>query len=145
MPKGRIVSMGMGTIVFLIGSMIYFGFRSSELRMFSLFPNGNMPMWLVDLRYQLSSLHVPEWVRYCLPDGLWLLSYMLIIESIWSEEGTWLYGFFLSILPITAILSEFFQMRHLIPGTGDWMDVIFYVLGILTFLIYKTYNYETKN
>lgn len=137
--------MGIGMIMLLIGSTIYFVFRSSELYMFRMFPHGNIPTWLVNLRYQLSSLHVPEWVRYCLPDGLWLLSYMLIIESIWNEEATWLYGVFLWILPVTAIIAEFLQIGHLIPGTGDWRDVIFYVLGILTFLIYKTYNYEKTN
>lgn len=137
--------MGIGMIMFLIGITIYFVFRSSELYMFRMFPHGNIPTWLVNLRYQLSSLHVPEWVRYCLPDGLWLLSYMLIIESIWDEEATWLYGVFLWILPVTAIIAEFLQIGYLIPGTGDWRDVIFYVLGILTFLIYKTYNYEKTN
>ena len=129
--------MGMGIIVFLMGSMIYFAFRTSELYMFRIFPNGDFPSWIIAIRNQLSSLHVPEWIRYCLPDGLWLLSYMLIIESIWNEETTWLHELFLWILPISAILTEFLQMALLIPGTGDWKDVIFYVMGILTFLIYK--------
>ena len=129
--------MGMGIIVFLMGSMIYFAFRTSELYMFRIFPNGDLPSWIIAIRNQLSSLHVPEWIRYCLPDGLWLLSYMLIIESIWNEETTWLHELFLWILPISAILTEFLQMELLIPGTGDWIDVIFYVMGILTFLIYK--------
>ncbi len=129
--------MGMGIIVFLMGSMIYFAFRTSELYMFRIFPNGDLPSWIIAIRNQLSSLHVPEWIRYCLPDGLWLLSYMLIIDSIWNEETTWLHELFLWILPISAILTEFLQMELLIPGTGDWIDVIFYVMGILTFLIYK--------
>lgn len=137
MSKSRVQSMGMGIIVFLMGSMIYFAFRTSELYMFRIFPNGDLPSWIIAIRNQLSSLHVPEWIRYCLPDGLWLLSYMLIIESIWNEETTWLHELFLWILPISAILTEFLQMELLIPGTGDWIDVIFYVMGILTFLIYK--------
>ena len=137
MSKSRLQSMGMGIIVFLMGSMIYFAFRTSELYMFRIFPNGDLPSWIIAIRNQLSSLHVPEWIRYCLPDGLWLLSYMLIIESIWNEETTWLHELFLWILPISAILTEFLQMALLIPGTGDWIDVIFYVMGILTFLIYK--------
>jgi len=137
MSKSRVQSMGMGIIVFLMGSMIYFAFRTSELYMFRIFPNGDLPSWIIAIRNQLSSLHVPEWIRYCLPDGLWLLSYMLIIDSIWNEETTWLHELFLWILPISAILTEFLQMELLIPGTGDWIDVIFYVMGILTFLIYK--------
>ena len=59
------------------------------------------------------------------------------IVTIWNEETTWLHELFLWILPISAILAEFLQMALLIPGTGDWIDVIFYVMGILTFLIYK--------
>ena len=121
----------------LIGSMIYFAFRSSELYMFRLFPNGDLPSWLVGIRGQLSMLNVPEWVRYSLPDGLWLLSYMIIIECIWGDDATWLHGLFLWTLPISIIIAEFLQMVHLVPGTGDWGDVVFYVLGILVFLIYK--------
>lgn len=128
-----------GICSFLIGSGIYLCFRSTDLQMFQLFPNSELPFWARRLRTYSETLNVPEWVRFSLPDGLWLLAYLLIIDCIWGGQRSPTSLFFLAILPIAIIIVELLQMIHLISGVGDWMDILFYFLSIVLFLTIKMF------
>ena len=87
-----------------------------------------------------------SWVKYNLPDGLWLLSYLLLMESIWGMQKGIKLIFDIPII-VFAFLMELFQYIGVFPGTGDILDLLFYMLSILTTIcITKTINYyETFN
>lgn len=78
-----------------------------------------------------------EWVKYNMPAGLWLFSYMFIIDSIWEDDRNPFYKCFIIILPIVAIASEIMQSYKILPGTFDILDVISYVFAILLFITIK--------
>jgi len=75
---------------------------------------------------------------YNLPDALWFLSYLLFMEVIWSEkEKCYKYIFIYGML-LMALLAELLQHYHFIPGTGDWMDALSYLLTLLTYYLFKS-------
>lgn len=77
---------------------------------------------------------IPGWIAFQLVDGLWMYAGLSALAMIWGEEllsrgRLWIAGF-ISL----ALLSEYFQEMHWIPGTGDLWDVMSYVLATLVFL-----------
>lgn len=133
------VELGFAICAFLVGSGIYLCLRNTNLEMFKIFSNG-LPSWVLYLRSFFSSYDVPDFIKFSLPDGLWLFSYLLIIDSIWYGHKSKIHLFFLTILPALALFSEALQMFMLFPGVGDWTDILFYILSIVFFLIIKVYN-----
>jgi len=78
-----------------------------------------------------------DWVKNSLPDGLWLFSYMFLIDAIWDREKVFLYYFFLYLLPIIAIASEILQAFDIVSGVYDTLDLSCYFGAILLFLTLK--------
>ena len=78
-----------------------------------------------------------DWVKNSLPDGLWLFSYMFLIDTIWDREKVFLYYFFLCLLPIIAIASEILQAFDIVSGVYDTLDLSCYFGAILLFLTLK--------
>ena len=126
-----------GSGLLSVGAGIYICFRATELRFFHIFPDGKLPVWLTNIREWLAKTNVPEWIRYSLPDGLWLLSYLLFMDLIWDEGMKPWKLFFLVMLPLGTLIAEILQMFHVIPGTGDLFDLIFYLIAIIIFINIK--------
>jgi hypothetical protein len=95
-----------------------------------------------------NTFHVFHWFKYSLPDGLWLFSYTVLMLEIWKQRINKESLFWIFILPFIALFSEFLQLFKVIPGTFDFIDLIFYSLGtILPFyqpnvLIFSNKNHE---
>jgi hypothetical protein len=77
------------------------------------------------------------WVKYSLPDGLWIFSYMFLVDAIWNGSKSISSFIFIYSLPFFALLSEFLQHFGLLPGVFDWIDVASYLFAILLFVITK--------
>ena len=90
-----------------------------------------------EIRIDVDKSNVYEWVKYNMPAGLWLFSYMFIIDSIWGDDSSTVYKCFLYVLPIMALASELMQFLKMFPGTYDFMDLFSYILAILLFIIIK--------
>lgn len=82
------------------------------------------------LTYEWGS-KLPNWLLYSVPDGMWIFSYVTLILAIWKNCITRENIFWLIVIPLVAVLSEFGQMAGIIPGTFDIIDVLLYVLGFL--------------
>ena len=110
--------------------------------------------WAVQLGYSgtvdsarslLSSIHLPAWFIYSLPDGLWMFSFVLFMMAVWDFRfsGTakiW-------ILTSVCLGLSFEICQAFIKGMGafDWMDMIFLSAGafIPVLLFSKHKSYET--
>ena len=110
--KYRAAKVMLSLVILLLGGLIYVIFRDKSLLMF-------------------------DWLKYSLPDGLWIFSYMFIVDAIWDREKNAVSMIFLWGLPIVAVLSECFQYFGLLAGVFDWMDMASYMLAITLFLIIK--------
>ena len=132
----------------LIGGFIYLFFRPHTLNMF---------VWLgiincehiFQLRDYNQDLKFIEFLIFSLPDGLWILSFLIIIGLIWEKHRIF-FIIYSSFFTGISILFEFFQKFGLIPGTFDIADIlVLLIFHILGFLIYEFFilevSYEKQN
>ncbi len=135
--KYRAAKIMLSLVVLLLGGLIYVIFRDKSLLMFDWFNTIGIGDEVDGLRRLFHGEGIYGWVKYCLPDGLWVFSYMFIVDAIWDGERNAVSMMYLWILPIVAVLSECFQYFGLLPGVFDWKDMASYILAITLFLIIK--------
>jgi len=124
----------------LVGGLIYICFRIESLIMFSWFNSISLSKVIIAIRnYTLNyDFLIPDWVKFSLPDGLWLFSFISLILITWKNEINSSNLFWLIGLPIIALLSEIGQSISIVSGTFDWIDIAMYLTGfILPFIINK--------
>ena len=127
-------------ITLSIGTLIYLLFRVSTLKVFSWLNFLGIDFVNNDLRKKSINYmpKIPDWFIFSLPDGIWIFSYVLVMISIWNFTLNKKSIFWMTIIPLVAIFSEIFQIFDFIPGTFDFVDLSFYILGfILPFIIFK--------
>lgn len=140
--KARRIELGLALILFIVEGLLYLTFRSTELNMFRLYEHAGP--WVKTLREWGSELYVPEWVKYSLPDGLWLLSYLFLIDAIWNKFDKCSSIWYL-IMPGVAFGSELAQLFWGFTGTADPMDFTCYAGAIvITILTYFSKNIIRK-
>lgn len=138
--RTRIFRVLLSLIILTIGGLIYIAFRDKSLVMFDWFNKIGLSKHIDFLRDLVQSEGVYGWVKYSLPDGLWIFSYMFIIDTIWNGERNSLSYLFIWGLPVVAIFSEYLQLLGLCPGVFDWMDMASYMLAVLLYVIVKILN-----
>lgn len=123
-------------VLLLAGStFIYLVFRADNIIGYRLVYNLGLSGMLDSVRTALGGVNLPEFVIYSLPDGLWLVSYMLLVDSLLPYHPTkplWMLA-----LPANAIVSEVAQYWHLLPGNFDVWDLICYVIPTSAYLIFR--------
>lgn len=80
-----------------------------------------------NLRDNLYALkqYIPPWVYFSLPDGLWVYSFTSSILILWKKNNYWI------LFPIiTGIMVEVLQGFSLFPGTFDYLDLTFSIIGL---------------
>ena len=81
----------------------------------------------------ICNVQPPNWVKYNLPDGLWMYSFLSTFFIIWRDH---LSKHFIAWILLAIILSfflEILQAKHIVPGTFDWYDLLAYVLSAFIF------------
>ena len=117
--------------LFLLAVYIYVSNRSGDMELYS---------WLgIDYNNHIfklirnNSCSLSSWVKYNLPDGLWMLSFLLLMESVWGNEKQLKWTFCVPMI-VFAFVLEILQFKGWFPGTGDVLDIVFYIAAILLFL-----------
>ena len=135
--KNRIIKITLSLLMLCIGGLIYIVFRDESLLMFDWFENIGISQHIKLFRGIFGTEWMYSWVKYSLPDGLWLIAYMLIIDAIWNGSNSISFYIFIYALPFFALLSEMLQYFGLFSGVFDWIDVICYSLAILLYILIK--------
>lgn len=142
-----------------IGGCIYVFFRSTDIIFFRILEFLKLDVIILPVRRILQSCFIiPSWIKFSLPDGLYIFSisnYFLDTEISRRRKAL---GFL-----IVLIVSEIMQLPQMgifkISGTFDILDIYFYIGGyVLSYIIYflklkdweinyyypKTYHFLTK-
>ena len=140
--KARRIELMMALLLFIIEGLLYLTFRSTELNMFRLYEHAGP--WVESLRDWGDTVNLPQWVRFSLPDGLWLLSYLLLVDAIWNGlnkvSAIWYF-----IIPGVAFGSELAQLFWGFTGTYDFMDLVCYAVAVcITIVVITSKNYIRK-
>ncbi|MCK5137729.1 MAG: hypothetical protein KAR19_18230 [Bacteroidales bacterium] len=76
------------------------------------------------------SLHLPDWIIFSLPNGLWAFAYALIITSIWLGSKSRARYFWMASIPILVLGFEVLQYVGIIRGTFCIQDIAFGMAGL---------------
>lgn len=122
----------LGCFLFVCALYIYISNRNDDMILYDWFGIDYNNYFFEYMRHP--DLRLSSWAIYNLPDGLWMMSFLLFIEVIWDGEKLmkWIFGGSMIIL---ALVLEIFQFVDLFPGTGDWLDILFYIAAVLLFLL----------
>lgn len=123
----------LSAIALLAGGIIYILFRTSEPVFFSWIRAAGLDNWLSFARNSSLSLtpHLPGWVVYSLPNGLWAFSYALLITAIWSDSKSWLKYIWMASIPVLVLGFEILQLTGFIPGTFSLQDMALGIAGLI--------------
>lgn len=95
-------------LTLLAGGLIYIAFRTETLAMFKWFRiiHLDAPIEYLRVLTMDTKAFLPNWFLFSLPDGLWIFSYISLSLLIWKNRITRENIFWISIIPLTAIVSE---------------------------------------
>ena len=131
--SSRYITACISIIIFLFACMIYISNRSFDMILYKWL---NINTSNVIFSYlQQHAIPLPDWALYNLPDGLWLFSYTLLIDAIWSKNNIKYY--FIGIITLLILILEIAQMMHIFPGTGDILDIASYLIALIIYSLYE--------
>lgn len=143
----KIVTWCISIVCFLAGGLIYLMFREEHLLMFDWFRAIGLSDFVLQLKnYGRSFGSIPDWIRFSLPDGLWVLSYVLAMSALWNFDIKSHWGK-IGVIPVIAIISEYLQYFGVIGGGFDTRDLTFYCIATIIGFIYTILikSYEKKH
>lgn len=132
MNRFQLVTVLMGMVSLMIGSCLYLLYRPDTLMMFEVCKYLGVYDFVMSHRPQEQ---IESWIVYSLPDGLWLLAYILLMNALWNFQVRTSIHASLPLVLI-AIGSELLQIPHLVSGLFDWMDLICYVMACVIGFVY---------
>ena len=105
----------------IIGCLIYTLFRNDYIIYNKLLCNLFKPLTFADT-------FLERVIVFSLPDGLWAMSYTILIFHIRKDKTVRTIIWSL-IIPVIGAFSEIGQFYLLIPGTFDFIDLIMYIVA----------------
>ena len=133
----RVVKCFWSLSLLCVGGLIYVGWRAESLLMFRWFDFLKLSPTVEVMRRWSVDYPLPDWIKFSLPDGLWIASYLFIMEAVWNGEKSLWSDTFLWWVPIVAVGSEILQFFSVVPGTFDVVDLVCYLCAIVLFLLYR--------
>lgn len=126
---GRIV---ISLVPIVLGGLIYLVFRPMNLIMFSWVSGigGDELLQWVRILANPVGARLPDSVLFAVPNGLWLLSYFLLLGVIWTDELLPFLGWSL-LLYGAALVTEFLQLDGIMHGTFDLLDLAAYTVAMI--------------
>ena len=139
------IKITLSSVFLLVGGSIYLLFRTERLLMFKFVRFIHLDAPLSYMRNALSYIQLPKWIKYSLPNFLWMMSYLLIIDVVWKgkfnlKSSIWYIG-----MPAIAVASEILQAFHLVSGTFDYLDLFSYLMPVILFILFKGLSYEKSD
>lgn len=119
----------------LMGSGIYLLFRSRHHLVFKFVDALGFGPLVDSMRTGVSDFNLSEFVCFALPDGLWSLSYILFMDSIFHNSTISSRLLWCSIIPLIGATSELLQFAAILPGVFDSLDLVAYLLPLILYLL----------
>lgn len=119
-------------IYFVFACYIYLSCRTEDMLIYSWLNIDTSSNFISFIREH--SIILPNWVKYNLPDALWLLSYLLLIDWMWGKAHQMKLFFQVPVI-LFAFILEYLQYMGWFYGTGDIIDIAFYIISILIYII----------
>ena len=132
----------LGVVFLMFGCAIYLLFRSKSLNIYQWCTSLGLSNAIDYARSCVRYWSIPDSIRFSLPDSLYCASYILIMDAIWQDSNYFIKYSVISVVPIVTIGSEIFQYFGLIKGTYDFLDLVFYSVPFIAYVLYKYYTFK---
>ena len=143
MKKARTLYGLLSLSTLVLGMAIYLLFRDfNNMILFSWIPKPQfLDMVLIPLKPSILS----DILRYNIPDMLWFVSGILFFRFIWFYKIK-VQKVYVSCFCGMGIILEISQLSKNVPGTFDWLDLLFLSIGaFVEGLLYKNTLVGIKN
>lgn len=121
-----------------IGGGLYLLYRESSY--ITVFAEGFLPIEKVRMLFNLKN---SDFLNYYFPDFLWAFSYYYGVRFVLHPNGKMHIA--AVIVAVSGILWELFQYLKIVKGTGDFYDVLMYLIAVVfAVLIEKILKKRTK-
>lgn len=118
----------------LFGGLVYLLYRPKNIILFEVLDKLGDFTAVDIVRSKVEHVHLPDFVVYSLPAGLWTASYLMAMCLCTKQLNKNMRLSLALPLPISAVVLEFMQLFGLCPGTFDIYDVVCYVIPIIIFV-----------
>jgi hypothetical protein len=137
----------MCAIALIAGGIIYLLFRPDEVLFFRWMRTLGFKSLISYFRQNSFSIniHLPEWVVYSLPNGLWAFAYALLITRIWAGSKSTFKYFWIGSIPGLVLGFEILQFTGTIPGTFCLQDIALGMTGMTIGYILGSKSVKPKN
>ena len=116
-----------------LGGGMYVLLRPRVILLFRVIDKIGVGSWVDAQRAHFAGSVLPEWVVYCLPNGLWSASYILLMDAIMKHRSLHERLAWACVIPVLGVISELLQGMGMLTGTFDTIDLACYAVP---FLIY---------
>lgn len=140
--KNDITKIGLfGFLPILFGGFIYVISRTETILFFNWTKSAGIESGIKTIREFFKNHQVSEWVKFNLPDLLWVFGFTSVMIIIWEGYKSRTKIFYISTPFFIGIASELIQFYKHEYGTFDINDIVCYMLGtIMSIIIITTIN-----
>lgn len=109
----------------LIGGLIYTLFRTDTLLVFRFYEFLQVDGLIRDIRSHTMQWEITNFVKYSLPDGLWVYAFTYFLASLWKFDDSGGKGkyLFMTIPLLSGVGVEISQLYFVSIGTFDFHDL----------------------
>jgi len=132
----------LGIFLLICGCAIYLLFRSKSLNIYIWCSALGLSHIIDVARIYAMDWDVPDIIKFCLPDGLYVSAYIIIMDAIWKKEDSHIKHIVICLVPVFTITSEILQYYGVVKGTFDICDLLFYSVPFITYYIYKCHSFK---
>ena len=118
------------------GAGIYLLFRPRVLIGFVVADRLGLGPMVDQWREAVSNCRLPEFVVYCLPNGLWAAAWVLVCDALFATFSRQSRLLWAAIIPAVGVASELLQGTHMLRGTFDWADLLCYAAPYALYVLY---------
>jgi VanZ family protein len=129
----RILILGFSPL--LIGGIIYIGYRPKTILLFDWIEAIGARNIINNVRNLLLNYDLFDWIKFNLPDYLWVFGFTSGMLILWSEKKSRIKSLYILLPVFMGISSEFLQYFIHSLGTYDVYDVLFYLSGAISSII----------
>jgi hypothetical protein len=130
LTKNDIKNIGiLGFTPIIFGGFIYLISRPKTIFLFDWIRIIKLENASNTIRIFFAEYEFPNWVKYNLPDLLWVFAFTSVMLIIWKGIDTKFKNVYVFSPLFIGIISEFLQYFNPKFGTFDIMDIVFYSLG----------------
>jgi hypothetical protein len=130
----------------LLGLFIYMSSRSESIFLNQWIATQNQGK-VLNFFQNLIPGNIPQWIKFSLPDALWMLSLTTLVLFIWDFKLNKKSMLWVGSTILCGIVLEILQLFGFIRGTFDVLDLLFLIIAgsiPLFFILFKQYTCKTR-